>query len=140
MPKFVRYFIKAGVLYLVGALLIGISLAGDAIFPYPSFKDTMLPTYLHLFMVGWITQMIFGVSIWMFPSPPGEGRYGNETLLWIIFWTFNGGLILRLVAEPGIIHLSESTLMNLGMVLSALLQWFAAVGYAYHIWRRVKTK
>jgi hypothetical protein len=140
MPKFVRSFIKAGILYLVGSLLIGVSLAGDAIMPYPSFKTTLFPTYLHLFMVGWVTQIIFGVSIWMFPSPPEGGRYGNESIIWLVFWTFNLGLVFRLIAEPGILYLEDSIVMNMGMVLSSLLQWIAVLAYTYHIWGRVRSK
>lgn len=140
MPTFVRYFIKTGLAYLVGSLLLGVAMAGSSVVDLPRVFSSLLPTYLHLFMVGWITQIIFGVSIWMFPSPDTEGRYGNETIIWGVYWTINAGLLLRLVAEPGNLLWQTSTLMDLGLVASAFLQWVAAVGYAYHIWGRIRTK
>lgn len=140
MPKFVRWFIKTGVGYFILALIMGILLVINPFVELPGFLRSMFPTYLHVFTVGWITQLIFGVSIWMFPSPERGGRYGNETVVWSIFWTLNVGLALRIIGEPGKIALASSTIMNLTLLLSALLQWTSGLLYTYHIWGRIQGK
>jgi hypothetical protein len=38
-----------------------------------------MPVYLHLFMIGWVTQMIFGVAYWMFPRVSKENPRGWDT-------------------------------------------------------------
>lgn len=138
MPTFVRYFIKTSIVYFVGSLLLGILLAASPVMELPVFLSSLFPTYLHLFVVGWITQMIFGVSIWMFPKPRSEGRYGNETVIWVIYATINAGLLVRLVAEPGNLVWQTSTIVDVGLVVSAVLHWLAAVAYVYHVWGRIR--
>jgi hypothetical protein len=140
MPEFVRYFIKTGIAYFLLALLIGVILVIHPFVELPGFLGALFPTYLHVFTVGWITQLIFGVSIWMFPAPERGGRYGNETVVWSIYWTLNVGLALRIIGEPGKAYLSTSLLMNWLLLLSAVLQWVSGILYAYHIWGRIKGK
>jgi hypothetical protein len=139
MPTVVRYFIKTGLTYLVFSLLVGVIMAAQPILSLPNVFSYLFPTYIHLFVVGWVTQIIFGVSIWMFPSPEAGGRYGNETILWSVYWSINAGLLLRL-AEPGNLFYPNSGIMDAGLAISALLQWVAALLYVYHIWERVKGK
>lgn len=140
MPTFVRYFIKTSLIYFVFSLFLGLTMAAGTVISLPVFLTSILPTYLHMFMVGWITQMIFGVSIWMFPSPETGGRYGNESILWAIYWTLNIGLLLRLIGEPGQHVFSGSVLLNGSLVFSGLLQWTASLLYVYHVWGRIKGK
>lgn len=138
MPKFVRYFIKTGLGFLLFSLFVGVLMLAEPVLDLPEIVSSSFPTYLHLFVVGWITQLIFGVSIWMFPSPDHGGRYGNETVVWTIYWTLNAGLFLRLVGEPGKRVYQLAILFDWTLVLSSLLQWLSGVFYAYHIWGRVK--
>lgn len=140
MPKFVRFYIKTALIFFLLSLLIGILMIARPLFDLPSYVSSSFPTYLHLFMVGWITQLIFGVSIWMFPAPDHGGRYGNENVIWAIYWTLNVGLVFRFLGEPGKLLLRASLIVNWLLVLSAVLQWTAGLLYAYHIWGRVKGK
>lgn len=138
MPKITRFFVKTSLIYFVFSLFLGLAMAGGTFLPLPSFLTSILPTYLHTFMVGWITQMIFGVSIWMFPSPDSGGRYGKASVTWSIYWTLNVGLILRIIGEPGQHVFQQTVLMNWFLVLSGLFQWVSSLLYVYHIWGRVK--
>lgn len=140
MPTFVRFYIKTALGFFLLSLLIGVLIVGQPLLHLPGFVASSFPTYLHLFVVGWITQLIFGVSIWMFPAPEHGGRYGHEKLVWTIYWTLNVGLLLRLFGEPGKQLLGVSLIVNWTLILSALLQWIAGLLYAYHIWGRVKGK
>jgi hypothetical protein len=63
MPALTRWFLRSALVYLVAALLVGVALA----LPHGPALDALAPVWTHLFMVGWVTQTIFGVAYWMFP-------------------------------------------------------------------------
>jgi cbb3-type cytochrome oxidase subunit 1 len=88
-------------------------------------------------MVGWVTQMIFGVVYWMFPKYSMQEPHGNEKLALATFWLLNGGLVLRAVAEPAN-TLTPDTLWGWALAVSALLQWSAAISFVAITWRRVR--
>lgn len=140
MPKFVRYFVKTGMAFFVASLFVALMIMAQPVFQLPSWVVSLSPVYFHLFMVGWVTQLIFGVSIWMFPSHPGENRFGNETVIWWIYGTLNTGLLIRAVAEP--IVMAGGSAPNAGpmLVISSFLQWIAAILYLYIMWPRVEGK
>lgn len=137
MPKLSRWFIKAGLIYFVLALLVGLLLAGAAFIQLPPLVNGLTSVYFHLFMVGWITQLIFGVANWMFPILNREVPRGSETLGWITFSLLNAGLILRSISEP-MLMTDNITLWGAIMTLSALLLGAAGVLFVANTWGRVK--
>lgn len=74
--------------------------------------------------VGWITQLIFGVSWWMFPVISKEKQRGSDLLVWGVYGSLNAGLLLRAVAEP-MEFLHPGLLWTRLLLLSALLQVLA---------------
>src|SRR5690349_12690779 len=100
MPPQTRYFIRAGMGYLLVALLLWWMTALPTAVPLPAFVRLMVPTTLHIFVVGWLTQLVIGVAFWMFPKFTKEEPRGNDRLAWITFVFLNIGLLLRVVAEP----------------------------------------
>ena len=74
MPKLTRLCIKTALVYLVLALGMGvlqaIPTAGNAV----TVVSHLRPVYFHLFMVGWVMQLIIGVGYWMFPKYSSERR------------------------------------------------------------------
>ena len=48
---------------MVGAMLAGLAGAAWG----EEWQTSLYFTYLHLLVVGWITQIIFGVAFWLFP-------------------------------------------------------------------------
>ncbi|MFU8806423.1 MAG: hypothetical protein ACNA8W_21605, partial [Bradymonadaceae bacterium] len=91
------------------------------------------PAVLHLFMMGWVTQIIFGVALWLFPRPKGKKKPKKVTPLeWICFITLNVGLLLRFAAEP------YATAYPGVLVVSAVLQWVAGMAFIVAIWPRVR--
>ncbi|MGQ9611734.1 hypothetical protein [Chloroflexus sp.] len=134
MPVLTRSFVKASLITLVVGLLIGIWQQ------IPDFSIPGLsPVYLHLLMFGWLTQLIFGVALWMFPVYTKEQPRGPEWLGWTIFACLNLGLLLRLIFEP-LQGLAPSLIGGWMLVLSAFLQWLAGVGFFIDIWPRVRGK
>ena len=47
-----------------------------------------------------MTQLIFGVVIWMFPKYSTAQPRGNERLGWATYGLLNAGLLLRAIGEP----------------------------------------
>jgi heme/copper-type cytochrome/quinol oxidase subunit 1 len=139
MPLLTRWYIKSALAYLVAALLLAIVLALPNALNLPSFIRFMNPAYFHLFLVGWVTQMIFGVIYWMFPIITRARPRGNERLGWASYILLNVGLLLRVIGEPLTSIRSEAGLGWL-LALSALLQWLAAVLFVILAWPRVKEK
>ncbi|HYW35954.1 MAG TPA: hypothetical protein VE868_11140 [Balneolaceae bacterium] len=43
----------------------------------------MQPLFWHLLMLGWISQIIFGVSMWMFPGRTREEGFVAQKWAWI---------------------------------------------------------
>lgn len=74
MPPLTRWFIKSALVYLTVSLLVGVALTARGTVGLHTVVDALMPVYVHLFMVGWVTQMIFGVAYWMFPRVSKETR------------------------------------------------------------------
>lgn len=139
MPSLTRWFIKTSLVYLVAALFIGAVLAGRTLWSLSPFLAAMRPIYFHLFMVGWVFQLILGVIYWMFPKYTRENPHGSEGLWQAAFWLLNAGLLLRLVAEP-MQTLSVQPIWGWLLALSAVLQWVAGLIFAGNTWGRVKER
>lgn len=132
MPTITRTFIKAAMLYFALGLLTSFLVSARKLLNLPLFLDGMMPTYLHMLVVGWITQLIIGVAYWMFPKFSKEAPRGDERVGWAIFILLNVGLILRIIGEP----------FNIGWMLpiSAVLQLFAIWLFIIVVWPRVKER
>lgn len=143
MPRLTRYFIKTALIYLVASLLIGALVLVRAAFDLPSELAAVLaaltPVYFHLFMVGWVTQLIFGMLFWMLPRQSKERPRGNERLAWIAFITINAGLIVRAIGEP-LVTLQPDLGAGWLLALSALLQLIGGWMFVAQAWPRVRER
>ena len=139
MPTLTRWFVKSSLIFLMAALLAGFLLAAQPVLDLPVFISTLSPVYFHLFLVGWVTQLIFGVVFWMFPKFSMEQPRGNEGLGWAIFVLLNLGLLMRVIGEP-MKATRPATGWSWLLVASALLQWLAGMGFIANTWWRVKEK
>lgn len=134
MPKVARLFIKTGLIYFLCALLLGIAYEIHSL----SFPG-MMPLFWHLLMVGWITQIIFGVSMWMFPGRTREEGFIAQKWAWLTYGLLNLGLIFRVIAEP-VVSSSDMAVWDSLILLSGILQTAAAVTYTVELWPRVQSK
>lgn len=138
MPVLTRWFLKAALLYLVAALITGVVLALPASSASPAIA-ALTPVYFHLLMVGWVTQMIFGVAYWMFPRRKTPALVGPEWPGWLAFGALNAGLVLRAVAEP-VVAGPHVPVMGALLAVSAVLQLAAVAVVAVGLWPRVKER
>ncbi len=137
MPRLVRWYIKTAMVYFVAGLLVGIALAVGG--PLAQLTAGLTPVYYHLLLVGWVTQLILGVAIWMFPKFSQEQPRGNEKLAWATFILLNLGLLLRMVGEP-LDSLYAGTGWGTLLAASAVLQWLGGMLILSILWRRVKAR
>jgi heme/copper-type cytochrome/quinol oxidase subunit 1 len=139
MPRLTRWYIKSALVYLVVALLLGIVLALPNAVTLPPFFRYLNPAFFHLFLVGWVTQMIFGVIYWMFPIITRARPRGNVRLGWASYILLNVGLLLRVFGEP-LTSIRPDAWFGWLLAASALLQWLSAVIFVTLSWPRVKDR
>jgi hypothetical protein len=139
MPTLTRLFIKTALLYFAASLVIGALLLLNGPVALPRWVPALRPAYYHVLMLGWATQLIFGVIFWMFPKVSREQPRGNERLVAFTYVALNGGLLLRLLFEPWQ-SLAPGTVPAWGLGLSALLQLAAGWAFITASWPRVTAK
>jgi hypothetical protein len=126
MPIQTRLFVRFALGYLFLGLAAGVAMAVD-----PGLRF-LWPTYLHVIVVGWLTQLIFGVAFWLFPRASRDRKRGREGFIWATLVLLNAGLVLRIVAEPFALGGISGPLL----MASALCHLGAAVGFTANVWPR----
>ncbi len=139
MPIVTRTFVKTALVYFVVALLTGMLVAARSVLDLPRLVAGLSPVYFHLFMVGWVTQLIIGIAYWMFPKYRRDLPRGYDSLAWATYALLNLGLLLRLVAEPAQ-TVSPAPTWGTLLALSALLQWLGGLAFVANTWPRVKER
>lgn len=134
MPPLTRWFLRSAIVCLVLALLLGVAAAAR---PGAAVTTALAPLALHLFVVGWATQMIFGVAYWMFPRLQPDRGFGSPVLAWTGFAALDLGLLLRAAGEPLAALRGAGPATGAALVGSAALQLVAVVAMAGLLWRRV---
>ena len=132
MPPVTRWFVKWSLVYFVAALAAGVWQAAGG-------GPWLLPVYIHLLVVGWITGMIFGVAYWMFPRYSREQPRGIDGLAVASFLFLNVGLLLRIVGEP-LLAWRPTPAAGRVLVISAACQWLAGVAFIVNTWPRIKER
>jgi len=139
MPPVSRWYIKLALLYFVAAMLLGALQAAQGPLRLPAVLALTGPAYVHLLVVGWITQMVFGVAYWMFPKYAPDAPRGNDAVAVATFALLNLGLLVRVVFEP-VRSWHPDALPGWPLVVAATAQWLAGLGFAVNTWPRVKEK
>ena len=137
MPRTVRWFVRAALLHLLGAVLLGLLMQLGR---WRSEFDLSPHLYLrvihtHMALMGGVVQMILGVAMWMFPQtqPPARRLPFREGWAFTAFWLFNGGLWLRFVFEA--LHGAGAGSHFAGLAVLTTLMQLAGMGIvAAHLW------
>ncbi len=122
------WFIKIGLIYLLLGLFLAISME----LPYLNRGQLLMPVYWHMIAIGWITQVIMGLSIWMFPRNK-RGRIKTETFAsFAAFWSLNSGSICdghRVLDFSALYEGRSERFINVGMEYGHSSQYRSMVNY-----------
>lgn len=130
-----RYFIRTALIYLLAAFVVGGLVLINQGLDFNHRIWALLPVFYHLLMIGWATQLICGVALWMFPVYSKQQPRGDERLGWFTYGALNAGLLLRVIFEP---LRTWSGGWGWTLALSAVLQVLAIWAFVIAIWPRVK--
>ncbi len=134
MPLITRSFIKSGLVFFLISLVIGVLTQIESL----KFAG-ITPLFWHTLTVGWITQIIMGVSMWMFPGRNKEESFSNQKWGWMAFMFLNVGLGLRVISEP-LLFIFQTETWNSILAISAAFQFVGVSSYVWEIWPRVMSK
>ncbi len=138
MPALARWFVKTSFVCLGLALLTGVVNALQGLFKVGALAG-IFPVYIHLLVLGWASQLIFGIAFWMFPKYSIENPRRSETMGWWTYGLLNAGLLLRAVAEP-LNTTQPGAVTGWLLVLSAALQLLAGITFVWNTWARVRER
>jgi hypothetical protein len=136
VPTLTRWFIRSALVCLVAALVLAVLMQSPAARAWPWLR-VVWPTYLHLLVVGWLTQLIFGVAYWLFPRYSAESPRGSDRLGWASLVLLDLGLVLRVVGEPWAAVGGTVGPLLLGSAAAQLLGGWAFVA---NTWPRVRER
>jgi hypothetical protein len=137
MPLLPRVIVRTALAWLLAALATSGLMALQGQLPEPWSRLYLQPLFYHLLMVGWVTQLIWGVALWLFPPLSREQPRGDDRLIWLAYALFNSGLGLRLLSEP-----AQGLFWGSGpmLVAAAILQTVSVWLIIASLWPRVRAK
>lgn len=138
MPLLTRWFVKTSFVCLGLALVAGILNALQPLWNLP-WLGGVFPVYVHLLVLGWASQLIFGIAFWMFPKFSLDNPRRSEALGWWTYGLLNAGLLLRAVAEP-VNSVEPGPMAGWALLISAGLQLSAGLGFVWNTWSRIRER
>ena len=141
MPRESRLFVKTGLIYLaltfaLGAVLLMLEALGRPA-PYAFAIE-----HAHFGAEGWLVNTVIGIALWMLPLnrerfPATQGRYPTG-LAYACFILLNGGLALRLVAEPWYQLDGKPPVAATLLAIAAIAQPLSIALFVAIAWQRVR--
>jgi hypothetical protein len=123
-------------------LLLGFGLGGlmlsDALVP-GHWRVWFAPTHGHILFVGWFLQFAVGVAYWLLPRKrlPALPLGYHERRALVAIGLLNGGLLLRVVAEPAGRMGHGGRWADVALAASSLMQLAAIALIVAQLWGRV---
>lgn len=133
MPRETRFLIRCAFVWLI----VSCASAALAVLA-PVYGAALRPALLHGITLGWLSQFIFGVAHWLFPTDRKHPPRGDLRRVWWVAGTWNAGLLLRLLAEPRLALGYGDGPTRAAVVLSAALLLLGSAVMAWHLWPRVR--
>ena len=134
-------FVRAALVWLLLGFGLGALMLSDAVLP-GHWHVWFAPTHGHMLFVGWFLQFAIGVGYWLLPRKrlPALplGYHEGRALLAIAL--LNGGLLLRVIAEPAGRMGHAGRWADSVLVASSVLQLAAIVIIVTQIWGRIAPK
>lgn len=137
MPWFTRWSIRFAMVYFLLSWLFEFWRVGQ-FYGFPTLVWADRVAVFHLFFVGWLTQLIFGVAYWMFPTQSRDMPRGRTWLSVCTLVGLNLGVVLRVLSEPIALLPGYSPLWRMLLLLAGLLQYIAALCFVVNLWPRIR--
>lgn len=122
-------FIRAGIIYLLFAGLLGMHMAAGA-----PFFSTFMPSHTHINLLGWMNMMIFGVAYHILPRFSGKPLYSEKLGYWH-FYLANIGLI-GMVTGFALIPFNKA---NPTLLIFSFVSYIAIVLFAINMFKTVRS-
>lgn len=140
MPPVSRLLIRTAAAWLVAGMACGVlAVLPSELLPAAARRGLSMAA-IHVLAVGWITQLVFGVALWMFPRPGRPRSLPDRPLDRVAWGALNAGLLARLAVEPGWTVPAGGGAWRWTLLVSAVLQWAAVLHFAVRLWPRVRSR
>ncbi|MCC7002802.1 MAG: cbb3-type cytochrome c oxidase subunit I [Gemmatimonadaceae bacterium] len=128
MDWFVKYFIKSSLVWFSLAVALAVTMA---LVPALTVYRT---AHLHMALLGFVTQMIYGVALHVIPRFFGQPLVHRRAAE-VQFWAAQSGLLLLVTGFATRVHVLPMALaaLALGGVLSAI----GAGCFVVNLWRTI---
>lgn len=130
MTFLVRLYVRTAFVHLLAAL---------GLWAWKGLDYPFRPAFLHLFFVGWLLFLIFGVAHWMFPRPRSLSPRRREVPVAVAYGFLLAGTWSRVVAEPLVL----SGMRGIWGWMLALSGWLLFAGcflIVLAFWPRIRGK
>ncbi len=129
---------RASILWLVTGFTLGALMLSDTLVP-GNWRVWFAPTHGHILFVGWFLQFAIGIAYWLLPRKrTGDRPLGyDERPASSAYALLNGGLLLRVIAEPLGRSGHSGNAVDITLAISSILQLAAIVIVATQIWPRI---
>lgn len=141
MPLETRLFAKTGLVWLLATFALGAAmLAAKALgMPFPPGGAVV---HAHMGFVGWLVNLVIGIALWFLPANRAHFKEtrGRYPVGWVrvVFVLLNGGLLLRILAEPLFDRAYHPGLTASALLISAAMQLLAIITFVVIAWLRVR--
>jgi hypothetical protein len=128
MPRLSVWTIRAALVHLGLGFTFGALMLTNKGLPVAPVFWRLLPIHIEMLMVGWLIQLAMGVAFWILP----RWNTSRGTV-----WPVTAGVI---GLNTGILVIAGSAWFGWspGWLIGRGLEMAAVIGFAIHIWPRVK--
>ncbi len=129
-----RRYVRTSLVFAAISVLLGMHMIVQRFSNEPKPLRWLPTAHGHIFLVGFVTMMIMGVAIWMFPRPKGA-RY-SPLISEVCYWLITIGTTVRAIGEI----VASYTTLKFWLWLSAIggfAQSIAILLFIANIWTRI---
>jgi len=119
MTRYTRWFVYAGLAYLLWAMALGLGIWFRAAWPFE-----LWPAFMRLILAGWISMFIYAVNYHTVPVFSGRNFAGARPI-WLHFALANIGLTGTVVSILGA--------WQPGQIVSGIIETIGALAFGYNI-------
>jgi hypothetical protein len=120
------WFVRTALAWLVAGTLLGaLMLAGKGM---PALAPSLVWRAAHqeLALIGWMLQLVFGVALWILPTPPGEPRDRQAGPGYIAYALLNAGVLAAAVGglpggPPALVFAGRVLVAGAAVVVATIL-------------------